>query len=399
MTFYVLTFYTGLFTIGQAQTIIEFWHSQNTTEALIQTFADEFNALQAEYRVVPSMTGNYQESAIKLVAALGSNSAPTLFDAELTVFAKLHDEGSLANLSTLTDTLPDDLTADIFPVLWSYGQFDDGRYGLPWNNSMPVLYYNKSVLDQRGVTPPATWGDFETAAEALTTRNTRGYIDVAGSFIFEAMVTTWGGSILTQDGQPNFASPEAVDALTMLQRMAQAKTSIPHGLNELDQALVDFARAKGMMAIASEAFFPQGERFSVAFDVAAAPVPVGPSPALPLVGAQLVIPKGTSEAEQQGAVAFWQFLLQPENVKRWVEASYFLPVRQSAVELLDPWYAEDPSRKTGLNQLANAVMRPRTGEYAVWQSYLAEAIERATKTGADPTTVLQEAQQRALEAQ
>ena len=382
----------------QAQTVLEYWHSHDTTEALVQTFADEFNASQSDYKVVPRMTGNYQESAIKLVAALGSNSAPVLFDAEVTVFSKLLAEGSLADLSLLTVTVPNELIEDIYTVFWQFGETREGRYGLPWTLSVPVLYYNKSVFDQLGASPPTTWEEFEAVADKLTTRNTRGYIDVAGAFIFETMVTTRGGQLLTEDSKPNFTSPEAIEALTQMQRMAKVRTSIPRGFGELDQALVDFARTKGLMAIASEAFFPQGERFAVAFDVAAAPVPSSASRAVPLVGSQLVVLKNASEAQKQGAIAFWQYLMEPENIRRWVEASYFLPTRRSAVALLEPWYQEDPSRRSGLEELEYAIGKPKVAGYAVWQSYLAEAIERATKTGADPATVLQEAQQRALES-
>jgi sn-glycerol 3-phosphate transport system substrate-binding protein len=388
----------ALLSSTRAQTVIEFWHSQNATEALIQTFADEFNASQTEYQVIQRLTGNYQESTIKLIAALGTDSAPVLFDAENTVFAKFLEEGSLADLEPFLAAVPAELLEDIYPVFWDYAETAEGHFGLPWNISVPVLYYNKSVLDQLGVAPPTSWEELETASDRLTTRSTRGYIDVAGAFIFETMVSTRGGRLVTAAGQPNFASPEAIEALSLMQRMAKNRTSIPRSFTELDQALVDFARTKGMMAIASQAFFPQGERFSVAFEVAAAPVPTGSSQAIPLVGAQMVVLKDATDAQKQGAIAFWQFLMEPENIKRWVEVSYFLPVRRSTVDLLTDWFAEDPSRRVGVDQLEYAIGERKPAAYAVWQSYLAEAIERATKAGMDPATVLEEAQQRALES-
>jgi ABC-type glycerol-3-phosphate transport system substrate-binding protein len=380
----------------QAQTTITFWHSQDATSELIQSFADAFNASQSEYRVEPRLTGSYQESAIRLVAALGTESAPVMFDAEGTVFSRLFEEGALVELSQHVAALDEALINDIYPVMWEFGAFGDGRYGLPWNVSAPVLFYNRNIFEQRGLTPPTTWEEFEAAAQSLTTRNTRGYIDVAAAFIFETLVASRGGAIVTEDGQPNFNSPEAVEALTQLQRMAQARTSVPRGFGELDQALIDFARTRAMMAIASQAFFPQGERFAVGFEVGQAPVPQGSAATVPMIGAQLVVVNSATEAQAAGAVAFWAFLMAPENLAAWVQASYFLPVRQSVAEQLEPWYAEDPNRRAGLDQLDNLVMRPRVGAYAIWQGYLQEAIERATKAGADPATVLGEAQQRAL---
>ena len=384
--------------LASAQTVVPFWHSQDTSETLLQTLADEFNAAQGEYRIVPEYTGSYQESALKLAAALGGGNVPVLFDAEVTVFPRLAEEGSLADLGDLSAALPETLTSDFYPALWGYGVLDGERYGLPWSMSMPVLFYNASVFKQFNLTPPTTWADFEAAAARLTTRNTKGYIDVAIAFIFETLVTTRGGQVVTDDGRPNFDSPEAIDALTMLQRLAKERHSIPRGAGELDQALVDFARTKGMMALASEAFFPQGERFSVAFEVASTPVPTGAGQAVPLMGSQLVVLDSASEEQRRGAFAFWEFLMRPDVQARWVEASYSLPVSRSVVEILQPWYAAAPNRGSALAQLEHAVYRPRVGAYVVWQGYLQEAVERATKGGADPATVLKEAQRRALES-
>lgn len=388
----------SLASFAPAQTTIEFWHSQDATESTVDALAEAFNQSQSDYRVVPLYTGGYGESAVRLVAALASGTQPALFDAEGTVLARLAEEGSLADLSELAATLPEETVADFFPVLWAYGDWEGARYGLPWNLSMPVLFYNASIFRSLGLTPPTTWEAFEAAAARLTTRNTTGYIDVAVAFSFEAMVSTRGGRLVGEDGQPTFTTPEAIDALSMLTRMAEQGHSIPRSFGQVDAALIDFARTKAMMAIASIAFWPQGERFSVAFDVAAAPVPTGVSNEVPVMGAELVTFKNSSAAERRGAFEFWKFLMEPENLKTWVEASYFLPVRRSALPLLEPWYEEDPSRRAALSQLENGILRPRTGAYAIWQGYLEEALEKAVRGQMSPEAALAEAQQRALES-
>jgi len=387
-----------LISLGEAQTTVPFWHSQDVTESTIQALADAFNTSQSEYVVDPRYVGNYQEGAIKLVAALGGADQPVLFDAEGTVFPRLVEEGALADLSDLSAALPEALVSDIYPAQWHYGELGGGRYGLPWDMSMPVLIYNATAFRQLGVTPPQTWDAFEAAAARLTTRQTEGYINVSAAFIFEMMVSTRGGSVVTAEGQPNLNAPEAVDALTMLKRIADAGNATLHSFAELDVALVDFVRTKGMMAFASLAFWPQGQRYSVAFEPAAAPVPTGVSDAVPLMGAQLVVLKSASEVQRQGAVAFWEFLMRPENLATWVKASYFLPARRAALPLLEPWYQEDPNRRVALEQLENAVPRPRVGAYVVWQGFLEEALEKSLRGGVPPEAALEEAQRRALES-
>ncbi len=380
-----------------AQTVIEFWHSQDSTVETIEALAAAFNQSQSDYQVLPRYAGSYDEAAFKLIAAYSAGNQPVLFDAELTVFPRLVEEGTVLNLDDLTAALPADFIADFYPALWNYGDLG-GRYGLPWNMSVTMLFYNATAFKQRGIaTPPLNWAEFEAAAKHLTTRQTKGYIGVNIAFIFEMMVSTRGGQIVTDNGKPNFDSPEAIEALTMLQRLAKERAMIVRSFAELDVALLDFVRTKGMMSFASFAFLPQGQRYAIAFELGVAPVPAGVSGAAPLMGAQLVVIKGASEAQRQGAFAFWQFLTRAENIKTWVEASYFLPVRRAALPLLEPWYNEDPARRISLEQLEQAVPRPRIGSYAVWQSYLQEALDKALKAGVDPATALAEAQRRALE--
>ncbi len=387
-----------LASFGKAQTVIEYWHSQDAAQGTVQALSDAFNASQSEYAVVPRYVGNYQEATIKLVAALGGTDQPVLFSAEGTVFPRLVEEGALADLSDLSAALPEALVNDLYPALWGSGELDGSRYGLPWTSSLPVLFYNATAFEQLGVAVPKTWEEFEAAAARLTTRQTEGYIHVSAAFIFEMMVSTRGGSVVTEEGRPNLNSPEAVDALAMLKRIADAGNATVRSFAELDVALVDFVRTKGMMAFASIAFWPQGQRYSVAFRPAVAPVPTGESAAVPLIGAQLVVLKRATEEERRGAVAFWQFLMEPEHQATWVEASYYLPTRLAALPLLEAWYHEDPSRRVALSQLENAVSRPRVGAYAVWQGFLEEALEKSLRGGVPPEVALEEAQRRALES-
>jgi sn-glycerol 3-phosphate transport system substrate-binding protein len=258
-----------------------------------------------------------------------------------------------------------------------------------------VLFYNATALAQRNVIVPTSWQDFERVAAELTTRRTKGYIAVADSWTFEMMVTTRGGRLVTDSGRPNFISLEAIDALNMLKRMVAEGIAIPRSINETSFAQVDFIRTKAMMVFASIANWPEAQRFAVAFEIEAAPVPFSISPTVPLGGAQLVVLASASEEERQGAWAFWQYLMQVENIQAWVEASYYIPLRRSALPLLENWYAEDPNRRAALSQLETAIPRPRLADYISWTGYLEEAIEKTIKANISAENALAEAQRRA----
>ncbi|AEG34327.1 extracellular solute-binding protein family 1 [Thermus thermophilus SG0.5JP17-16] len=377
-----------------AQVDVPFWHAMDGPAGrLIAAFAQEFNARQDRYRVLPRYQGTYEEAETKLVAALRAGSGPVLFQAELSFFPRLVAEGQALALDPYLN-LEKAFVEDLFAPAWNYGVVGERRYGLPFNTSTPVLFYNLDAFRAKGLKAPRNWKEFEEVARALTTRQAKGFIFVTDpqAWLFEAMVTSRGGS-LVQDDRPNFTSREAVAALEMLYRLKEAGALSVRSMAEATFAQLDFVRTKGMMVMASIANWPAAENFSFALGVA--PVPREPGGRVPMGGAQLVVLKGASEAQVRGALEFWKYLMEPQNVARWVQAGYYVPVRKSAIPLLEGFYRENPFRKVAFEQIAVAQERPRLPQFSAWASLLAEALEKALKGGVPPQQVLEEAQRKA----
>ncbi|GAA5336349.1 MULTISPECIES: ABC transporter substrate-binding protein [Thermus] len=382
--------------LALAQSEIPFWHSMDGPAGrLLSTFAQEFNARQSQYRVTPQYAGDYKDAETKLVAALRTGSQPVLFQAEISFFPRLVGEGRALALDGYL-SLDRAFLEDLFEPAWNYGVVEGKRYGLPLNTSTPVLFYNLDAFRAKGLKPPKDWKEFEAVAKALTSRQTKGFIFVTDpqAWLFEAMVTSRGGS-LVKDGKPNFLSPEALDALEMLWRLNRAGVLSVRSMAEATFAQLDFVRTKGMMVMASIANWPAAENFSFAFTLGVAPVPRESQGKVPMGGAQLVVLRGASEAQVRGALEFWRYLMEPKNVARWVEASYYVPVRKSAIPLLEGFYRENPFRKVAFEQIAYAQERPRLPQFSTWASLLAEALEKSLKGGVPSQKALEEAQRKA----
>ncbi|MCV6004216.1 hypothetical protein OFO99_32785, partial [Escherichia coli] len=73
--------------------------------------------------------------------------------------------------------------------------------------------------------------------------------------------------------------------------------------------------------------------------------------------------------------------MEPEVVARWVQASYYVPLRKSATPLLEKFYRDNPYRKVAFEQIAYAQPRPRVPQFATWRNFLEEALERTLKGG------------------
>jgi sn-glycerol 3-phosphate transport system substrate-binding protein len=379
-----------------AQTEVTFWHSMDGPAGrLLAAFAQEFNARQNLYRASPQYVGDYRDAETKLVAALRTGAAPVLFQAEISFFPRLVGEGRALALDPYLN-LERSFLEDLFEPAWNYGVMEGRRFGLPLNTSTPVLFYNLDTFRAKGLKAPRNWKEFEEVAKALSSRQTKGFIFVTDpqAWLFEAMVTSRGGS-LTKDGKPNFTSKEALEALEMLTRLNRAGALSVRSMAESTFAQLDFVRTKGMMVMASIANWPAAENFSFAFTLGVAPVPREPGGKVPMGGAQLVVLRGASEAQVRGAIEFWKYLMEPRNVARWVEASYYVPVRKSAIPLLEDFYRENPFRKVAFEQIAHAQERPRLTPFSAWASLLAEALERSLKGGVPPQKALEEAQRKA----
>ena len=379
-----------------AQVEVPFWHSMDGPAGrLLAAFAQEFAAKDGRYRILPQYVGEYRDGETKLVAALRSGTAPVLFQAEISFFPRLVAEGRALALDPYLN-LDRALVEDLFEPAWNYGLLEGKRYGLPLNTSTPVLVYNLDAFRAKGLKAPRNWKEFEEAAKALTSRQAKGFIFVTDpqAWLFEAMVTSRGGN-LVKDGKPNFTSKEALEALEMLDRLNRAGALSARSMAEATFAQLDFVRTKGMMVMASIANWPAAENFSFAFTLGVAPVPREPGGKVPMGGAQLVVLKGASEAQVRGALEFWKYLMEPRNVARWVEASYYVPVRKSAIPLLEGFYRENPFRKVAFEQIAYAQERPKEPQFTAWASLLAEALEKSLKGGVPPRKALEEAQRKA----
>ncbi len=359
---------------------------------LVAQFAREFNASQSQYELSVTSVGNYREAPAKLQAAIKAANPPTMFQAEFTYFSKLVGDGQLVNLDKYEAALPSSLTNDFYPAVWKAGEVGKVRYGLPWNVSTPVLFYNAGVLRGAKVAPPKTWTELEATADKLG-NGRRPLLVIADAWTFEGLVASRGGT-LVQSGKPNFASPEAVAALDQLARMVKGGSAQFRTLDDAIGAAFDFTRGQNLMVVASVANWTDFQKLPFV-ELGAAPFPCEKVCAVPLGGANIVLPKGSTSSEQAGALAFWKFLMEPARLAEWVKATAYVTPRRSVQPALAEYYAKNPYRKAAYSQLDDAFPRPSAPDYSVWQKYLEDAIQKATTGKLSAQAALQEAQAKA----
>lgn len=375
---------------------VEFWHAMMGVQDTVNGYARDFNKAQDQFEIVPVGQGNYRELLPKLQTALKTGKAPAMVQLEFTQFPRLAESGQLLDLTRSVGNLPDALFNDFYPAVWKSGQYGGKTYGLPWNVSVPVLMYNAGAIKRAGVSFPNTWTGLEAASRSLATGGKRPLVAAADAWTFEANVLSRGGSLVSGT-QPNLNSPDALEALTQLARMSAAGQAQPRTLGEATRAAFDFARGQNIFVLASVANWTDARKVPF-FNLGIAPFPCEKPGActVPLGGGTLVIPKGTSAQEQAGALAFWQYLMEPARVAGWVQTTAYAPPRKAAVPLLEGWYSKNPQMRAAHAQMSRAVPRPSTPDYAEWVTLLEEAITKATTGKMSAKAALDEAQKQAM---
>jgi multiple sugar transport system substrate-binding protein len=163
----------------------------------------------------------------KLQVMLGGGTPPDVFYMGIEDFPAYVSGGSLMNLEPY---LQEDTTWNpikYYSELVNGFKYKDSLYGIPKDWSPFVLYYNKRLFDEAGVSYPDenwTWDDFLDAAIKITKdEDGDGEPDVFGFWNFSNWVWTfpwiWSneGRVLSEDKKKCLIdSPEAMEALQFL---------------------------------------------------------------------------------------------------------------------------------------------------------------------------------------
>jgi sn-glycerol 3-phosphate transport system substrate-binding protein len=119
---------------------------------------DRFNIKHPDLKVTAVYTGSYDDTNLKTRAAIKAGRPPNE-DAD-TFDPLIEKDGKTA------DTFMD----QFWPALKPNAVIAGSVYGIPFQNSTPLLYYNVSAFTEAGLDPdhpPATWTDWIAAARAL----------------------------------------------------------------------------------------------------------------------------------------------------------------------------------------------------------------------------------------
>lgn len=393
---------------GQTVTFWHVWGSGDTGEGLT-AIVDDFNATNEWGITVEALDqGSYRDLEDAMNASIQSGDLPDIVVGYSNALDTWYSVDVLEDINAFVNDPDYGLTSsdisDFFEGAWNGGVNADGaRIGFPHGQSANVMFYNYTWGEELGFSgPPGTWAEFKTQTCAAAAANaadgnpdtdgTGGFVMYTGASEFSTFIFAFGENYIGADGASyDFAKPGIVEVAGYLKELwdegcAFATESYPNP---------EFATRKALITMSSTAGYPYQLGAFEAEDAFSddvwgfIPIPGDGTKAVDSYVQNSAIVKSNPER----SLASWLFLkwfTSPEVNAKWIEASAYHPTRQSTVDYLDSFVAENPLWAEGIDLVPLGVAEPAWSSWGSVRRSVGDTYSAIIQGAGDIQTLLEE---------
>lgn len=319
------------------RTQLVLWHSMAAQLGEeVRLLAYEFNQSQSKYVVKPVYKGNYVETLTSFAAAFRAKQPPAMVQIfEVGTELMCSPQGVVKPLDELMqeqgiDLPKDDLMQSVREFYTREGQL----MALPFNLSVPILYYNSDVLAKLGYDStnfPHTWDEMEGLARKVKKAGfdctyTSAY---PGWILFESFLALHGLPLTQSDPlKAVFETPQLTRHFTRLKRW-HSEHYLRYAGREDDATILFTSGLCPLFSQSSGAYNSLASLVPFSLGVANLPLDTEISTvrhANVTGGAALWAVSGQTAENYQGIAQFFSFIAQPKIQQRWHEHTGYLPI-------------------------------------------------------------------------
>lgn len=329
---------------------IQYWqYVYDTRVAAMTELIKNFEAANPDI-TVKQTTFPYDDYQTKVIAAHVAGNGPDVLQFYYGWLDKFQQGGVLQPLDPAVFPSAE-IEKDFFPIVSAISR-DGQYYGLPTAVRSLALFYNKTLLDAAGVTPPTTLDELVEAAKKTTKTDDAGNIvsegitlDFAGQdhqWWREVLVRQFGGVPYDENGNVAYNSDAGVKALTWYTDLATKEKVGSVGFMDEGQA----AFKAGLAAFTVDGTFRLGSFKPITdFTWGVVELPAGPDGTKSNFASYFAngISADVSGEKKAAAEKFLQYITSPEAMQIWLKGVGELPARREAAlteaNLNDPIYA------------------------------------------------------------
>ena len=292
---------------------------------------------------------SYKERA-EIDTLLAAGVGPDLFRVQYQDVGRYSPSGALIDLSKY---LPKDFGGQFTEPVWTAVQYKGRPYALPHHTDTSAILYNKTLFDRIGIRAPQNlpeswhWGEFIEVAQAIKKSGFDYAFDMnwsfGGSFRWLNFLYQHGGCLLKDDYRHSaIPSPSAQETLRWTQAFFE-KGLVPTSDSAKSSEQGEVLFAKQVVGMYFDVGPQALKELDVNFDWATTFLPRDKQFAAELGGNAIGISRDAKSYE--AAVDFALFATNEENMRDFVVAGLFLPVRRSLLNQSLPYtYRPDEMR-------------------------------------------------------
>ena len=310
---------------------------------IIDGYAADFEKDNPGIKLRPIYSGSYQDTIAKALTAVKSGEPPVTSILLSTDMYTLIDEDAIVPFDDLIKTAEDRAwLKSFFPAFMENSQTGGKTWGIPFQRSTVVLYYNKEAFKEAGLDPnrpPGTWQEMADYAQKLTKRDASGNVTQWGVqipssgfpyWLFQGLAIENGVNLMNEAGtQVYYDKPEVIGALQYWVDLVNKYKVHPPGIVEWGTTPKDFFERKVAMMWTTTGNLTNVKN-NAKFDFGVAMLPAGKQRGSPTGGGNFYIFKKSTPAQREAAFKFIKWATTPERAAKWGIDTGYVAVRADA---------------------------------------------------------------------
>jgi sn-glycerol 3-phosphate transport system substrate-binding protein len=379
----------------------------------MQRLIDQFDQTHPDIHVTAVYTGSYDDTNLKTRAAIRAGHPPgaVIMSANFVREYVINDEAtSLDDLIAGDKQTPSQFMEQFWPALKLNATEGGHVYGVPFQNSTPLLYYSVDAFKDAGLDPdhpPATWDEWTDDLRKLAkhdgSQTTRYGLMFPGTYdylgwITSALTMANGGQYYNPDygGEVYYTAPSTLGAVRFIDAMVHQWHVMPDSVTDANAVTTAFFQGRtAMMVLSTGSLGFVRDNMKTPYRVAFLPRSL--VNAAPIGGASLIVPKGNSAERRAAAWVLIKWLTSPEIAGGWSRFTGYFAPRIAAYDLpeMKTYLAAHPDAKVALDQLAYARGWFATYDTVGVRKAMEDAVQSVITGKAKPEAALAEAQRQA----